>query len=299
MSLKKTTENHLFVFGPGYSAKPFMAKAKTNGWCVSATYRKKEDKEALAAAGYTPVRFADFDEDGLAQSLFEIPVSHILTSVAPDRTNGNDPVLSAAEPWLKQQANLGWIGYLSSTNVYGDHLGAWVDEKTPPQPSLERGKRRLLAENNWLALANVLNARTHVFRLAGIYGPGKNALQTVRSGKAKRIFKEGQVFGRVHREDICEALWLAATSDAASGVFNLSDDMPAPPQDVIEEAASLLGVPVPALTPFEDADLSPMGRSFYTDNKRVRNDRAKEVLGWAPKYPDYKTALAKMLKSGM
>ena len=296
MSSQKTHTKHLFVFGPGYSAQPFMARAKAAGWMVSATYRKTEDGETLAASNYNPVPFSDFAGNPSEQVYAETPVSHILTSVPPSRTDGADPVLSAAYSWLEQQSHIEWLGYLSSTNVYGDHGGAWVDENTTPTPSLERGKRRLAAENAWLNLGQILGARAHVFRLAGIYGPGKNALQTVKSGKAKRVFKEGQVFGRIHRDDICEALWLAASGEAGSDVFNLSDNLPAPPQDVIAEAANLLGAPCPELTPIEEANLSPMGESFYAENKRVRNARAKERLGWTLQYADYKTALAKMLE---
>lgn len=288
---------HLLVFGPGYSARAFMALAREARWRVSATYRKDEDQETLARDGYCPIAFSDFSKkpDVVNTLLGNRPITHILTSVAPSRETGDDPVLAVASPWLKEQTNLNWIGYLSSTNVYGDHGGAWVDEKTPPTPSLMRGKRRLIAENSWLSIGETLKARTHVFRLAGIYGPGKNALKTVLSGKAQRIHKEGQMFGRIHRDDIAKALWLAASGSSRSGIFNLSDDRPAPPQDVIEEAATLLGLPVPPLVPFEDANLSPMGRSFYEENKKVSNQRAKDVLGWRPDYPDYESALKKML----
>lgn len=221
-------------------------------------------------------------------------VTHLLISIAP-KAEG-DPVLSVFEAQLRAGSAIKWVGYLSSTNVYGDHDGAWVDETSETKPSLERGKRRLDAEQAWLELGRHIGAAVHIFRLAGIYGPGKNAVRSVLDGKARRVIKPGQVFGRIHRDDIADALWQAAHSNLTSDVFNLSDDLPAPPQDVIEEACRLLGVTPPPEVSIEEADLSPMGRSFYAENKQVKNQKAKDLLGWKPTWPDYRTALARLLE---
>lgn len=278
---------HLLVFGPGYSAEPLMQQALKSGWKVSATWRRPEAKPELQTLGITPVEFG-------ADSNLPDGITHCLVSVAP-RPEG-DPVLVAFGDQLRNMKTLRWVGYLSSTNVYGDHQGAWVDETSSAQPSLERGKRRLLAEDAWTQLGVAIGAAVHVFRLAGIYGPGKNAIRSVLDGKARRVVKPGQVFGRIHRDDIADALWRAAQSGLPSNVFNLADNLPSPPQDVIEEAARLLGVNPPPEVPLDEADLSPMGRSFYAENKRVRNRKAKDLLGWTPAWPDYHYALAKLLK---
>lgn len=287
MEHKMPEQPHLLVFGPGYSAEPFMHRALKNGWKVSATWRRPEVKAALQTRGVMPVEFDSSPSlpDG---------ITHCLISIAP-RPEG-DPVLNTYAEQLRNQQILQWVGYLSSTNVYGDHKGAWVDETSPTQPSLDRGKRRLRAEDAWTDLGAATGTAVHVFRLAGIYGPGKNAIRSVLDGKARRVIKPGQVFGRIHRDDIADALWRAALSGLPSNVFNLADDLPSPPQDVIEEAAKLLGVNPPPEVALDDADLSPMGRSFYAENKRVSNQKAKDLLGWAPAWPDYHYALAKLLK---
>ena len=278
---------HLLVFGPGYSAEPFMEKALRDGWKVSATWRRPEVREALTSKGIEPIEFSDASElpDG---------ITHILVSIAP-KAEG-DPALNAFGPQLRAKSTLKWVGYLSSTNVYGDHDGAWVDEASETRPSLERGKRRLDAEQAWTGLGRDSEAAVHIFRLAGIYGQGKNAIRSVLDGKARRIIKPGQVFGRIHRDDIADALWRAAHSNLVSDIFNLSDDLPAPPQDVIEEACRLLKVTPPAAVPIEEAEMSPMGRSFYAENKRVKNQKAKDMLGWRLNWPDYRTALPRLVE---
>ncbi|WP_262693482.1 SDR family oxidoreductase [Kordiimonas aquimaris] len=281
---------HLLVLGPGYSAAPLMDRTQRAGWRVSATWRRQERAAELEDSGIKPVALTKeaFAKDGPLSS-----VTHVLVSIAPNKDG--DPVLTALSDQLEKLPLIKWIGYLSSTNVYGDHGGAWVDETSTTKPSLDRGKRRLEAEENWTALGTRINAVVHIFRLAGIYGPGKNAIRSVMDGKAKRTIKQGQVFGRIHRDDIASALWLAANSDIISTVFNLTDDLPAPPQDVITAASQLLGVAPPPIVAFEDANLSAMGRSFYAENKRVRNIKAKQALGWRLEYPDYHQALPKLL----
>ena len=283
---------HLFVFGPGYSATGVMDRALEAGWTVSATWRRPEARDALEKQGITPVRMEDghFNPSSLA------PVSHILTTIAPERTGaGDDPVLRIAGDWLKSLTGPGWIGYLSSTNVYGDHAGAWVDETSTLKPHLDRGKRRLKAEHAWRGLADSLAARLHVFRLAGIYGPGRNAVKSLMAGTARRIIKENQVFSRIHVSDIEQALWAGMTSTAGHDIFNMADDKPLPPQTVIEMAAEALGMVPPPAIPFEQADLSPMARSFYTESKRVKNIRVKDVLGIRLRYPTFESALDELV----
>ncbi len=291
MTNENTKQPHLLVFGPGYSASAFIKTVVGNRWSASATWRQEKATAAIEAMGATPVAFS---EGALAAAIPPDAITHILVSIAPQPEG--DPVLNSFKNWIASCPNLRWIGYLSSTNVYGDHGGEWVDETSETRPSLDRGKHRLAAENSWTKLGTDLGVPVHIFRLAGIYGQERNALKTVRDGKARRVIKPGQVFGRVHRDDIASALWLAANSSLESNIFNLSDDLPSPPQDVISEAARLLGADLPPETSIDDADLSPMGRSFYAENKRVKNQKAKDLLGWRLAYPDYRQALAKILE---
>lgn len=291
MVSKNTEAPHLLVFGPGYSATAFVKTAIGNQWPVSATWRREDAIAQIEAMGATPVAFS---ADTLADSTSLKTVSHILVSIAPQ--HDGDPVLASFKDLIATCSKLRWIGYLSSTNTYGDHDGQWVDETSETKPSLNRGKRRLAAETEWVEFGTKIEVPVHIFRLAGIYGQERNALKTVREGKARRVIKQGQVFGRIHRDDIASALWLAANSGLESTIFNLTDDLPSPPQDVISEAARLLGADLPAEIAYEDANLSPMGRSFYEENKRVKNQKAKDLLGWQLAYPDYRQALAKILE---
>ena len=281
--------NHLLVFGPGYTAKPVMEHAQKAGWIVTASYRNSETRIQLTEHGFQAV---DANAGKLAS---EVPVSHILMSIAP--TENGDPILNLWSDWLTEQNQINALLYLSSTNVYGDHAGAWVDETTEPKPSLERGIRRLAAERSWQSVAKSQGWRAFVFRLAGIYGPGRNSLLSLQRGKARRIIKPGQVFGRIHRTDIEEAIWLAMTSNHTGGVFNLADDLPCPPQEVIEAAATMLGMAPPAEEIYTEAVMSPMARSFYCDNKQVRNDKIKQELRLDLKYPSYKEGLAALYEN--
>ncbi len=291
MTAENTKQPHLLVFGPGYSATAFIKTAISNQWSVSATWRQEKAVAAIDTLGAKPVAYS---AAALAESTSPDTITHILVSIAPQPDG--DPVLNSFNNWIASCPNLRWIGYLSSTNVYGDHGGDWVDETSETKPSLDRGKRRLSAENSWTKMGADLSVPVHIFRLAGIYGQERNALKTVRDGKARRVIKKRQVFGRIHRDDIASALWLAANSRVPSNIFNLADDLPSPPQDVINEAARLLGADIPPEIDFEAADLSPMGRSFYQENKRVRNQKAKDLLGWQLSYPDYRQALVKILE---
>lgn len=216
--------------------------------------------------------------------------THILTSVAPQ--DGRDPVLDHfADEITARAPNLKWVGYLSTIGVYGDHQGGWVDETTPLTPTTQRGHHRVAAEAAWKALAKSADLPLHIFRIAGIYGPGRGPFEKVRSGQARRIIKEGQVFSRIHVDDIAATLDASIAQPNPGAVYNLCDDEPAPPQDVIAYAAELLGAEIPPAIAFEDADMSPMARSFYAESKRVRNDRIKSELGVVLNYPDYRTGL--------
>ena len=277
----------LISFGHGFSARALASRLRPLGWKIVGTTRSAEKCAALEKDGTLPVVWPGTD---LSQYLEK--ATDLLISTPPDA--GGDPVLSAYRDKIAEVApRLRWVGYLSTTGVYGDHDGAWVDETTPLAPTTQRGKRRAAAEAEWQAIAGL---PLHIFRLAGIYGPGRGPFAKVRNGTARRIIKEGQVFSRIHVEDIAQALALSLQAPDPGAVYNLCDDDPAPPEDVIGHAAELLGMPLPPAEPFETAEMTPMARSFYAENKKVRNDRIKQALGWRPMYPTYRDGLAAMLK---
>ncbi|HNB29254.1 MAG TPA: SDR family oxidoreductase, partial [Alphaproteobacteria bacterium] len=220
-------------------------------------------------------------------------VTHLLSSVPPDEAG--DPVLDLHRDVIDTVApKLAWIGYLSTTGVYGDRAGGWVDEDSALTPSGERGRRRVAAERAWLGL----RPPAHLFRLAGIYGPGSSALDTVREGRAKRVVKPGQVFSRIHVEDIVQVLEASMARPSPGTAYNVCDDDPAPPAEVIAHACALLGVAPPPEVPFAEANLSPMARSFYDDNKRVDNKRIKRALGVTLRHPSYRAGLQTILAAG-
>jgi nucleoside-diphosphate-sugar epimerase len=254
---------HLFIFGLGYSAKRIRAAAEARGWRVTATGRDGElafdnERDVSAALG---------------------TVSHVLSSVPP--SDKDDPVLARYGSSLAGR----WLGYLSSTGVYGDTGGAWVDETAP----VGSGRRSARAEADaaWLARG------ARVPRLPGIYGPGRSALERVREGRAHRIDLPGQVFSRIHVEDI--AAGAVAAFDAPAGAYNLTDDLPASQNAVVEEACRLLGTSPPPVRSLDEAGLSPPTRAFYGENRRVANGKAKRVLGWRPRYPDFRAGLSACL----
>ena len=272
----------LLSIGHGFSARALSDLLIAEGWRVIGTTRSAEKAEKLKAQGIEAVVWP-----GNALPISD--VTHLLTSVAPN--DEGDPVLKRYGEELRAAKNFEWVGYLSTTGVYGDHGGAWVDEDTPLTPSTKRGEARTRAESEW----SQLDLPLHIFRLAGIYGPGRGPFSKVRSGKARRIIKEGQVFSRTHVEDIAQVLYASIKHPNPGRAYNVCDDDPAPPQDVIAYAAELLGVPVPEAINIEDAEMSEMARSFYAESKRVRNDRIKDELGVKLKYPDYKSGLRSLL----
>ncbi len=293
----------LLAFGLGYSAAVLAGRLRQDGWTVIGTANTPAGLARIAAAGFLPLRF-DRETDSPAIPEAIAAATHILVSIPPG-TDG-DPVLARHAGDLADAMNLAWVGYLSTVGVYGDHNGGWVDEATPPHPASQRSEERLHAEEGWRRLSRESGVPVQVFRLSGIYGPGRNALEHLLAGEKQRIVKPGQVFNRIHVEDIAQTL-AAAIARIADGdpalpagpVFNITDDEPAPSQDVTEYAAKLLGIEPPPLVPFATATLSPMARSFYGENKRVRNDRIKRDLGVKLLYPTYReglTAIAASLK---
>jgi nucleoside-diphosphate-sugar epimerase len=279
-------EKTLLSIGHGFSARALAARLVPQGWRIIGTTRSPDKADAIADTGVEPVVWPGAD---LGALIAQFP--NVLVSAGPD--SAGDPVLNAVEDAVIRAApDLRWVGYLSTTGVYGDHDGNWVDEDTPLTPSTKRGRARVTAEARWQAISDL---PLHIFRLAGIYGPGRGPFAKVRAGTARRIIKPGQVFSRIHVEDIAQALELSLQRPDPGAVYNLCDDDPAPPQDVIAHAAELLGLPVPPAIPFDQADMTPMARSFYAESKKVRNDRIKQALGWAPQFPTYRAGLAALL----
>ncbi len=279
--------NHLLSFGHGYSAQALSKLLLPMGWKITGTTRNPAKLDMLRNTGVTPVLWQSSD---VKSALTE--ATAVLISTSPDEAG--DPVFLKHGADIAQIApRLNWFGYLSTSGVYGDFKGGWVDEDTPVNPTTRRGKMRLLAEQQWNSIEDL---PLRIFRLAGIYGPGRGPFSKVRAGTAQRVNKPGQVFSRIHVDDITQTLSASILSPNPAGIYNLCDDDPAPPQDVIGYAAELLGLPLPPLVQFEEADLSPMARSFYAENKRIRNDRIKKELGVSLKYPSYKQGLRNLYK---
>lgn len=272
----------LLSLGHGYSAQALAPALLKRGWRIVGTTRSEEKAAKLAQDGIDPVIWPGTD-----LPLHE--ATHLLSSIGPG--DDGDPVLAVLTDDLRAATHLEWVGYLSTTGVYGDRDGGWVDETSPLDPGTERGQARVGAERDWQALGLPL----HIFRLAGIYGPGRGPFSKVRSGTARRIVKDNQVFSRIHVDDIAQVLLASIDRPNPGAVYNVCDDEPAPPEDVIAHAARLLGLPPPPEVRFEDADLSPMARSFYAESKRVRNDRIRQDLGVDLLYPDYRSGLAALL----
>lgn len=276
----------LLCFGYGYVARHLAARLAGRGWTVRGTTRSPDKGLALESEG---VRAFLFERGRPLPAEALAGVTHLLVSIPPDEEG--DPVLDRHGEDLRRLAGLAWVGWLGTTGVYGDRGGGWVDEDTPLEPTTARTDRRAAAEAAWLASG----LPVHLFRLAGIYGPGRNALRQLLDGTARRIVKPGQVFSRVHVDDIATTLEASMARPHPGRIYNVCDDEPAPPQDVVSFAAELLGLPPPPEEPFETAELSPMARSFYRDNRRVRNRRIKEELGVRLAYPSYREGLRALL----
>lgn len=286
------TPPRLFCFGLGYTALALAETLLRDGWQVAGTCRGDEAAAALVSRG---IEAHIFDRDRPLKNAPKVlaGTTHLLSSVPPDAVG--DPVLDLHVEAIGAERGIEWAGYLSTTGVYGDHGGGWVDEEAPLTPNGDRGRRRVSAEAAWLDLYRRSGTPVHLFRLAGIYGPGRNALVTVKQGRARRVVKPGQVFSRIHRDDIVETLLASMRRPNPGAAYNVCDDEAAPPQDVIAFACNLLDVEPPPEVAFETADLSPMARSFYSDNKRVRNRRIKEELGVSLQWPTYREGLKALL----
>ena len=282
----------LFCFGLGYSALALARRLIASGWSVTGTCRSADRQARLRAAGFAAVLF---DRDRPVDVALLDGITHLLVSVPPDAAG--DPVLEMHGHDIAVLPALSWLGYLSTTGVYGDRGGGWVDETAALLPTGERGRRRVAAEQGWLDLWRGHGVPVHIFRLAAIYGPGRSAFDALCAGTARRIDKPGQVFSRIHVEDLASVLTASIERPRPAAVYNVCDDDPAPPAEVVAHAAELLGSELPPLVPLDTAGLSPLARSFYDDNKRVANRLIKTELGVALRYPDYRTGLAAILAS--
>lgn len=284
---------HLLAFGLGYSAGWLADTLAAQGWAVSGTSTTAAGADRIAARGFRGLVFDGRSRSpGVSAALDD--ATHILLSIPPADTG--DPALSHHAADIAAAPRLRWIGYLSTVAVYGDHGGGWVDEETPANPMSARGRRRLEAEVAWRALGTRSEKPAMVFRLPGIYGPGRSVIDDVARGEARRIIKPDQVFNRIHVADIAGVLEAAIRRPRQGAIYNVTDDEPAPPQDVIALAAALLDRPLPPAVAFADAVLSPMAQSFYAENKRVRNTRIKSELGYRLLYPTYREGLAAILR---
>ena len=283
----------LFIFGFGFSGEALARRMRAEGWSVAATARTAERQAELRAQGVTAIDPTDIS--AMDRALAE--ASAILITAPPGPTGC--PGLPAIVPSLaRTHAFPDWIGYLSTTGVYGDRDGGWVFEDSPLSAQSPEGARRVGAERDWLEVGRGMGLTVTVFRLPGIYGPGRSAFDRLREGQARRIVKPGQVFSRIHVEDLAAGLAASIARPRPGAAYNLCDDEPAPPQDVIAHAAALLGVAPPPEIAFDSADLPPASRRFYAENKRVSNARAKAELGWRPVYPSYREGLAAILAAG-
>jgi nucleoside-diphosphate-sugar epimerase len=283
----ETRADRLLIFGLGYSGAAVAKGALTAGFSIAATRRRPADATASPGVDIIPL---DGAEAAIAGA------THVLATVAPDPAG--DPVLARYHNAIGAAPSLRWIGYLSTTGVYGDRGGGWVDEDTEPTPTAERSRRRLDVEMAWRTIAE--GRALDLFRLAGIYGPGRSVFDDLRSGRARRVIKPGHAFGRIHRDDIAQAVLAAMRQKAQPGVrvFNLADDEPAESASVIEAAARLLGVPPPRAVPFEEAAsrMSPMALSFWSDNRKVSSAKTRAALGIAWLHPTYREGLAAILR---
>jgi len=282
---------HLFCFGFGYCAEALARRlsARTVSLAGTRTNRAGSEAEPLGA------RLAEFKGDAASAEVEGLlaGTTHALISVPPDLEG--DLVLRHFRDQLAALGDLAWVGYLSTVGVYGDWQGQWVDEASPTRPISERGLRRVQAERAWLGFGTATGKRVQVFRLAGIYGPGRSVIDALRAGTARRIVKPGQVFNRIHVDDVARVLAAAIDSDTGHSIYNVGDDEPAPPQDVVAYAAELMGLPAPPEVAFETAGLTGMAASFWVECKRVGNARIKADLGVELIYPTYREGLRALL----
>ncbi len=287
--MQKVLEKNLFCFGYGYSCDALARSLlECGGWSISGTTRDVEKKCVMRDSGIKPYLFDA--ENAVPDPLYMMrEVTHILISTPP--SDLGDPSFLAHAQDIMRLPKLQWVGYLSTTGSYGDRNGGWVDESSTPRPTTQRGSRRLKSEEQWFSLYESYKVPVHIFRLAGIYGPGRSALDSIRSGVARRIEKPGHAFSRIHVDDIVQILKASMNHPAPGEIYNLCDDEPAPSHEVIDYACQLLGIESPPLIPFDSVDMAPITQSFYADNKRVRNDKIKNSLGVKLRYKNYREGL--------
>lgn len=279
----------LFCFGYGYSCEYVGHALQQQGdWKILGTTRDSEKRRELLRRG---VKSYIFDyEHPLGDPYFILDgVTHLLISTPPG--DEGDPAFLLHGDAIAACKTLEWVGYFSSTAVYGDREGGDVTEQSEIRPTNKRGSRRALAEDQWMSLWQAYGLPLHIFRLAGIYGPGRSALDSVRAGVARRIHKEGHAFNRVHVEDVVQTVLASMARPDPGAAYNVADDSPVPSHEVIAYACELLGLDVPPLLNYDEIDMAPIARSFYKDNKRVRNDKIKQELGVTLKYPDFRSGL--------
>lgn len=286
-------EKKLFCFGYGYTcdvlAHELMGRAEQGQtWCLAGTTRDNNKRRFLRDQNIKSFLF-DYEQPLEDPTLFLRGTTHLLISTPPD--DDGDPVFLMHADDILNIPTLEWVGYLSSTAVYGDREGGWVDETSELRPSNKRGSRRARAEEQWMSLFTSKNLPVHIFRLAGIYGPGRSALDSVRAGIARRIEKPGHAFSRIHVEDIVQTLIASMNKPQPGAAYNVADDLAAPSHEVIKYACDMLGIEAPPLMPYDETDMAPIARSFYADNKRIKNARIKNDLGVTLKYPTYKEGL--------
>ena len=287
----------LFVHGFGYSAGVLADRLLPQGWQVFGTSRSFDGRARLAARGIAPVDPAD--PTALGSALAGSDALLLSAAPGPDGCPGHHDLAPLLETGTVRPD---WVGYLSTTGVYGDHGGRWVFERTPVAPLSSEAVRRAEAETAWLEVGDALGLTTTIFRLPGIYGPdrdgkGRSPFARLRDGTARRYDKPGQVFSRIHVSDLADGLVASLRRPRPGGIYNLCDDQPAPAADVTARAATLLGIAPPSLEPFDTAALSPMARRFYGESKRVSNAQAKAELGWRPAFPTYREGLAAILET--
>jgi nucleoside-diphosphate-sugar epimerase len=284
--------NRLFAFGLGFSAQTLAARLVGRGWEIAGTARDVGKIGQLATLGFEIVQYSGEAENSALPNALR-NTTHLLHSIPPGPEG--DPVLAHYREQIAALTSLEWIGYLSTVGVYGHQEGRRVDEATEPRPNSARTEARVEAEKGWLAFGEETGVPVQIFRLAGIYGPGRCVFDKLKAGTARRINKGGQVFSRIHVEDIASVLEASMARPRAGAIYNVADDEPAAPGDVVAYAAKLIGVPPPPEVDFEEADLTPMARSFYEGSRRIGNDRIKSELGVTLRYPTYREGLAALL----
>lgn len=284
--------SRLFAFGLGFSAQALASRLSARGWSVAGTARDETKIGQLRAEGYEATRFTGDRSNAELLTLLE-GATHLLHSIPPG--DDGDPVLEHYRKELAKLTTLEWIGYLSTVGVYGDQHGAWVSEETAPKPNSARTEARVRAEQAWFEFGEEIGVPVHVFRLAGIYGPGRSVFDKLEAGTARRINKDGQVFSRVHVEDIAGVLEASMERPRAGAIYNVADDEPAAPGDVVAHAAEMIGIEPPPEIDFEEADLSPMARSFYQGSRRIGNALIKSELGVRLRYPTFREGLVSLM----